>query len=179
MNIQPYAMDNHSLNQLYYSENTSMNVTGKDNDGNIITININKETQIYSEKVHLQQKPFDELKEKLSEYTTKLLFEAHLKASQPQEGIRQYTYIEYQSKTNISIEVDENFNFDDYSPEKVSQRIVDMALAFSGDDLDKLEEMKEAIDKGFEAAEGILGELPEVSKKTYDLIQQKLQKLEA
>ncbi|MGI5852527.1 MAG: hypothetical protein ACOX77_10565, partial [Caldicoprobacterales bacterium] len=61
------------------------------------------------------------------------------------------------------------------SPEKVSQRIVDFAIALSGGDRSKIATIKEAIDKGFrEAAKALGGTLPEISYKTYDLIIEKL-----
>lgn len=63
----------------------------------------------------------------------------------------------------------------DLSPEKVSDRIVEFAKAISGGDLGKLDELKAAIEKGFSEAARILGgELPDVSKKTYDLVMEKL-----
>lgn len=60
--------------------------------------------------------------------------------------------------------------------EAVSNNLVDFAKAISGGDPSKLEELKTAIDKGFKEAEKILGELPEVSKKTYKLTMAKLDK---
>lgn len=63
----------------------------------------------------------------------------------------------------------------DYSAEKVSDRIVDFAKAISGGDVSKLELLKSAIEKGFEAAEGAFGdELPDISKQTHDLVMTKL-----
>lgn len=57
----------------------------------------------------------------------------------------------------------------------VSDRIVEFAIAVSGGDKSKLETIKTAIDKGFQAAKGILGgTLPEISNKTYDEIMRKL-----
>lgn len=58
--------------------------------------------------------------------------------------------------------------------EKTSQRIVDFAIAVSDGDKSKLEKIKNAIDKGFKEAERILGELPEISRQTYDAIMEKL-----
>ena len=58
--------------------------------------------------------------------------------------------------------------------EKTSQRIVDFAIAISGGDKSKLEDIKRAIDKGFKEAERVLGELPEISRQTYDAIMEKL-----
>ncbi|WP_312712369.1 hypothetical protein [Proteiniclasticum ruminis] len=62
-----------------------------------------------------------------------------------------------------------------YSPEAVSERVVSFAKAVSGGDRGKMEELITAIDKGFEEARNLLGgSLPEISNKTYDLIQEKL-----
>lgn len=61
------------------------------------------------------------------------------------------------------------------SPEAVSSRIVDFAKALSGEDKSKLALLRKAIDDGFDAAEKAWGgELPEISRKTYDLIMEKL-----
>lgn len=58
--------------------------------------------------------------------------------------------------------------------EAVSQRIVDFAIALSGGDKSKLDTLRKAIDDGFKAAEQVLGELPEISKETYNRIMEKL-----
>ena len=58
--------------------------------------------------------------------------------------------------------------------EQTSDRIVDFAKALTGGDPDKIEEMKEAFKKGFKQAEETWGgELPEISKKTYDAVLEK------
>nr|WP_300005889.1 hypothetical protein [Tissierella sp.] len=58
--------------------------------------------------------------------------------------------------------------------EKMSDSIVDFAKALSGGDKGKLDTLIKAIDKGFKEAERILGGLPDISKKTYDRIMEKL-----
>lgn len=60
--------------------------------------------------------------------------------------------------------------------EAVSERIVKFAIALSGGDTSRLETIKKAIDAGFDAVKDIVGELPEVSLQTYDLIMDKLDK---
>jgi hypothetical protein len=63
----------------------------------------------------------------------------------------------------------------EYSAEKVSDRIVNFAKAISGGDKSKLDLLKAAIDRGFEAAEADFGdELPDISKETHRLIMAKL-----
>lgn len=62
-----------------------------------------------------------------------------------------------------------------YSPESVSDRIVEFAMAISGGDKSKLSLLKEAIDEGFnEAAKVLGGTLPDISQETYDLVMEKL-----
>ena len=61
-----------------------------------------------------------------------------------------------------------------FSPEAVSDRILEFAKAISNGDISKLETLRGAIEEGFKQAEAILGELPEISKETYRLIQEKL-----
>lgn len=61
------------------------------------------------------------------------------------------------------------------SPEKVSDRIVDFAIAAFGGDKTKIETIRNAIDQGFaEAGKAWGDELPEITNETYKLIQEKL-----
>jgi hypothetical protein len=60
------------------------------------------------------------------------------------------------------------------SPEKVSDRIVNFAIGVFGGDKSKIDIIRDSIDRGFGEAENILGELADVSKDTYQLIQEKL-----
>jgi len=62
------------------------------------------------------------------------------------------------------------------SPEKVSDRIVDFSIAVFGGDTSKIDIIRGAIDRGFDEAERMLGGLADVSKETYTLIQEKLDK---
>lgn len=53
--------------------------------------------------------------------------------------------------------------------EQTSQRIFDFAMALTGGDADKMEEMRTAFEKGFKMATNSWGkELPEISQNTYD-----------
>lgn len=64
-----------------------------------------------------------------------------------------------------------------YSPENVSDRIVEFAKAISGGDKGKFVLLSNAIKEGFDEAAKVLGgELPEISQKTYDLVMEKLDK---
>ena len=59
--------------------------------------------------------------------------------------------------------------------EQTAERIVSFAKALTGGDASKVEEMRKAIDKGFGAAAKDWGDdLPEISQKTYDRINEML-----
>ena len=54
---------------------------------------------------------------------------------------------------------------------QTSDRILDFAKALAGDDPDKLENMRAAFEKGYKQAESTWGgELPEISKQTFDAV---------
>lgn len=62
--------------------------------------------------------------------------------------------------------------------EQTSSRIIDFAVALTGGDPDKVEEMREAFKKGFKQAEETWGgKLPEISQKTYDAVMKKFDEL--
>ena len=63
---------------------------------------------------------------------------------------------------------------------QTSDRIVQFATALTGGDPDKIEEMREAFKKGYAQAEETWGgELPEISKQTYDAVMEKFDQLAA
>ena len=58
--------------------------------------------------------------------------------------------------------------------EQTSERILDFAKALAGNDPSKADELLEAFKKGYKEATGAWGkELPEISKKTYDAVEEK------
>lgn len=60
--------------------------------------------------------------------------------------------------------------------EQTSQRIFDMAVALSGGDEDKMDEMLDAFKKGFNQATKAWGkELPDISGRTYDAVMEKFE----
>ena len=62
--------------------------------------------------------------------------------------------------------------------EATSSRIIDFATALTGGDPSKVEEMREAFKKGYAMAEKKWGgELPEISKRTYDAVMKKFDEL--
>ena len=61
---------------------------------------------------------------------------------------------------------------------QTSDRIVSFATALAGNDSKQLEKMRDAFLKGYEKAEKTWGgKLPEISKKTYDAVLEKFDKL--
>ena len=62
--------------------------------------------------------------------------------------------------------------------EQTSNRIIDFATALTGGDPSKIEEMREAFKKGYKQAEKTWGgELPDISKRTYDAVMEKFDKM--
>lgn len=62
--------------------------------------------------------------------------------------------------------------------EATSSRIIDFATALTGGDPSKVEEMREAFKKGYAMAEEKWGgELPDISKRTYDAVMKKFDEL--
>ena len=60
---------------------------------------------------------------------------------------------------------------------QTSDRIVDFAIALSGGDTSKADQLLDAFKKGYEQATGTWGkELPDISKKTYDAVLDKFNK---
>lgn len=57
-----------------------------------------------------------------------------------------------------------------YSVEQTSNRIMDMARALSGGDKSKIPLLRKAVQEGFGQVQQILGELPQISKDTYNEI---------
>lgn len=61
---------------------------------------------------------------------------------------------------------------------QTSDRIIDFAMALTGGDPSKVEEMREAFKKGYEQAEKTWGgELPDISKQTYEAVMKKFDDL--
>lgn len=62
--------------------------------------------------------------------------------------------------------------------EQTSDRIIDFAKALTGGDPSKIEEMREAFKKGYKQAEKTWGgQLPDISKRTYDAVMEKFDKM--
>lgn len=66
----------------------------------------------------------------------------------------------------------------DLGVKKVSDRILNFAKALAGEDKSKIPELRNAIIQGFKEAERIMGQLPDISKRTYDEVMNKLEEWE-
>ena len=78
---------------------------------------------------------------------------------------------------NLTVEEAQELVSEDgyFGVEQTSDRIVDFAINAFGQDPTRLEEMKDAVTKGFlEAQDAFGGSLPEISQQTYDAIMEKL-----
>ena len=84
---------------------------------------------------------------------------------------------------NFKLEIDEATRLEaqeaisedgEFGVAKTAGRIVDFAKAISGGDVSKLDTLKKAIKQGFDEAEKILGELPDISKETYKEVMRQL-----
>ncbi len=64
-----------------------------------------------------------------------------------------------------------------YGVNQTSDRILSFAKAIAGDDPRKMEEMRNAVEKGFKQAEKMWGDkLPDISQKTYDKVMETFDK---
>mgnify|MGYP006069217975 FL=1 len=58
-----------------------------------------------------------------------------------------------------------------YGVNQTSERILSFAKAIAGDDPKKIQEMRDAVEKGFKKAEQMWGDkLPDISQRTYDKV---------
>lgn len=73
------------------------------------------------------------------------------------------------------LQAQEDISEDGYwGVEQTSERILDFAKALSGGDVSKADMLLDAFKKGYEEATGAWGkELPEISKKTYEAVEEK------
>ncbi|WP_317367757.1 hypothetical protein [uncultured Tyzzerella sp.] len=64
-----------------------------------------------------------------------------------------------------------------YGVNQTSERILSFAKSVSGDNPKKIQEMRDAVEKGFKKAEKMWGDkLPEISQKTYDKVMEQFDK---
>jgi hypothetical protein len=109
------------------------------------------------------------------EYTANQILSAHRNMIKDDKlKIYNSLYVEYEADYAISDNNTAEVNLEYFSAESVSDRIVTMAKSLSGGDLEKLETLKSAINSGYQSAISMLGFEPDISKQTYDLVQEKI-----
>lgn len=59
---------------------------------------------------------------------------------------------------------------------KTADRIFEFAKTITGEDISKIQQIKEAINKEFSTARNVMGEMPQISEKTYDEVMKRLDK---
>lgn len=82
---------------------------------------------------------------------------------------------EYTVTEAAKLQAQEDISEDGYwGVEQTSDRILDFAKALSGGDASKADELLEAFKKGYEEATGAWGkDLPDISKQTYEAVEEK------
>lgn len=92
-----------------------------------------------------------------------------------EDKIKKQLGITQDEKTEMKKELEDG----QWSPEAVSDRILEFAKSISNGDKTKIELLRNAVKEGFEQVRGLIGgNLPEVSEKTYDLVMKKFEKWE-
>lgn len=77
------------------------------------------------------------------------------------------------------IEIKKELKDGKWSPEAVSDRILEFAKSISNGDKTKIDLLRNAVKEGFDNVKKLLGDnFPEVSKKTYDLVMKKFEEWE-
>ena len=139
-------------------------------------VTYNKEAgrkKLSSDEIRGLQRAAEQAHENLRRLVERLILKQTEKADKKDNGADDQGV----SKNPTVAEVQSTSNFDDpqFGVEAVSDRLVDFAIRVSGGDTSKLELLKEAIHKGFEAArEQLGGELPEISQRTYEATMRKM-----
>lgn len=129
--------------------------------------------ELSSDEIRGLQRAAEQAHENLRRLVERLILKQTEKADKKDNGGEDQGI----SKDPTVAEVQSASIFDDpeFGVEAVSDRLVDFAIRVSGGDTSKLELLKEAIHKGFEAArEQLGGELPEISQRTYEATMRKM-----
>lgn len=95
--------------------------------------------------------------------------------AEPGKGLKSI-FEQMQVDEETAAQAQEDISEDGYwGVEKTSDRLVDMAIALSGNDTSKADLLMDAIKKGYEEAGAAWGdELPEISKQTLDATMEKM-----
>ena len=166
MNIVPVGTEGYMRTENYGFEYLNVNLEyEKNEEGEVLEltaeelyVNVKKISYGYNFKLHFRgvtKNTWKELKKELKELYKELVeFVKEVISNQARD---------FKKRIQDLLE-------DYFSPEKTAERILNFAKSISGGDPSKIELLRSAVKEGFEEAEKILGELSEISKKTYELV---------
>lgn len=178
---QSYSYTTKTVAQSQTSSEESVN-TGSTESGVVYEPSLEIPTSTYKANAELIEKLKSDAQaqtEKLREIVTQLITKqgtAYANATDMWSFLSQGNFtVDAATKAQAQEDISEDGYF---GVKQTSDRIIDFAVALTGGDTSKLEDMKEAFKKGYEQAEKTWGgELPEISQKTYDAVLEKFDKL--
>ncbi|MBP3338580.1 MAG: hypothetical protein J6L69_04185 [Lachnospiraceae bacterium] len=158
------------------SEKEATTTTGNVAEGATYESTINKETD--RTKIVAALKADAEARvNSFKQMVQDMLFKQGKKVSSTEDMWRMLASGDFTVDAETAAKAKEEISEDGYwGVNQTSQRIFDMAVALSGGDEDKMDEMLEAFKKGFKQATKTWGrELPDISQKTYDAVMDKFE----
>jgi len=158
------------------SEKEATTTTGNVAEGATYESTINKETD--RTKIVAALKADAEARvNSFKQMVQDMLFKQGKKVSSTEDMWRMLASGNFTVDAETAAKAKEEISEDGYwGVNQTSQRIFDMAVALSGGDEDKMDEMLEAFKKGFKQATKTWGrELPDISQKTYDAVMDKFE----
>lgn len=158
------------------SEKEATTTTGNVAEGATYESTINKETD--RTKIVAALKADAEARvNSFKQMVQDMLFKQGKKVSSTEDMWRMLASGDFTVDAETAAKAKEEISEDGYwGVNQTSQRIFDMAVALSGGDEDKMDEMLEAFKKGFKEATKTWGrELPDISQKTYDAVMDKFE----
>lgn len=178
---QSYSYTTKTVAQSQTNSEESVN-TGSTESGVVYEPSLEIPTSTYKANAELIEKLKSDAQaqtEKLREIVTQLITKqgtAYANATDMWSFLSQGNFtVDAATKAQAQEDISEDGYF---GVKQTSDRIIDFAVALTGGDTSKLEDMKEAFKKGYEQAEETWGgELPEISQKTYDAVLEKFDKL--
>ena len=178
---QSYSYITKTVAQSQTNSEESVN-TGSTESGVVYEPSLEIPTSTYKANAELIEKLKSDAQaqtEKLREIVTQLITKqgtAYANATDMWSFLSQGNFtVDAATKAQAQEDISEDGYF---GVKQTSDRIIDFAVALTGGDTSKLEDMKEAFKKGYEQAEKTWGgELPEISQKTYDAVLEKFDKL--
>ncbi|KAF2956110.1 hypothetical protein [Marinitoga sp. 38H-ov] len=125
-------------------------------------------SNLYNKKIEINSKRWKELKNNFQ-----MMFDEF--KAWVEDKIKKQLGITQDEK----IEMKKELEYGKWSPENVSDRVIEFAKSISNGDKSKIELLKNSVKEGFDNVKGLMGgTLPEVSEKTYNLVMKKFESWE-